>query len=513
MYLEACSSIADADCDVVVFVNDGICSLGEPFSGIEKILTAFEEVNPKISESCEVLAFPEHKSKRLIYAPTGKLNIDTADSRNIYDAAYNALIKAYKIGCRKPLLVLGELSTGPRDEVWMQNDYPILNAILGALYALYTPLEIREAIPKRASKFDTLLVFGASEKVLHIAHAMEEGRRVTRDIAGSDPERMAAIRIVEYLKAEFANTPEIEMDVKKVYEKEYPLMAAVNRAASGVPRHDGRVVHLKYTDKSTVDTTLFLVGKGITYDTGGIDVKAGGNMAGMHRDKGGAASVAGFFKTLSLLKPKGLCVRGSMALVRNSIGSDGYVADEIITSRAGRRIRVGNTDAEGRMVMTDLLCEAKELALKAVNPFLFTIATLTGHVVRAYKCYTAVMDNGPARKKHVAAELQKAGDKVSDPAEISTVRREDYEMVKGMTEYEDILQCNNLPSSATPRGHQFPAAFMITASGLDEHGLDSEKKQIPYTHLDIAGSSGCIGTMPTAAPVSMLVSFYILPRL
>lgn len=263
-------------------------------------------------------------------------------------------------------------------------------------------------------------MFGASEKVLHIAHAMEEGRRVTRDIAGSDPERMAAIRIVEYLKAEFANTPEIEMDVKKVYEKEYPLMAAVNRAASGVPRHDGRVVHLKYTDKSTVDTTLFLVGKGITYDTGGIDIKAGGIMAGMHRDKGGAASVAGFFKTLSLLKPKGLCVRGSMALVRNSIGSDGYVADEIITSRAGRRIRVGNTDAEGRMVMTDLLCEAKELALRAVNPFLFTIATLTGHVVRAYKCYTAVMDNGPARKKHVAAELQKAGDKVSDPAEVRT---------------------------------------------------------------------------------------------
>lgn len=119
-------------------------------------------------------------------------------------------------------------------------------------------------------------------------------------------------------------------------------------------------MHLKYEGKSSVDTTLFLVGKGITYDTGGTDVKAGGVMAGMHRDKSGAAAVAGFFKTLSLLKPKGLCVRGAMALVRNSIGSDGYVADELITSRAGRRIRIGNTDAEGRMVMADLLCEAKE---------------------------------------------------------------------------------------------------------------------------------------------------------
>lgn len=127
-----------------------------------------------------------------------------------------------------------------------------------------------------------------------------------------------------------------------------------------VERHDGRIVHLEYTS-STVDTTLFIVGKGITYDTGGCDVKAGGVMAGMHRDKCGAAAVVGFFKTLSLLKPKGLRVCGSMAFVRNSIGSRSYVADEIITSRAGKRVRVGNTDAEGRMVMTDLLCEAKEM--------------------------------------------------------------------------------------------------------------------------------------------------------
>lgn len=221
-------------------------------------------------------------------------------------------------------------------------------------------MEIREAKAEKATKFDSLLVFGATEKVLNIAYAIEEGRRLTRDIAGSDPERMSAIKIVEYLKEEFANSLEIEVKVENVDEKAYPLMAAVNRAASGVPRHDGRVVHLTYCDKSSVDTTLFLVGKGITYDTGGLDVKAGGVMAGMHRDKSGAASVAGFLKTLSLLKPKGLCVHGMLALVRNSIGSNGYVADEIITSRAGRRVRIGNTDAEGRMVMTDLLCEAKE---------------------------------------------------------------------------------------------------------------------------------------------------------
>jgi leucyl aminopeptidase len=60
------------------------------------------------------------------------------------------------------------------------------------------------------------------------------------------------------------------------------------------------------------------------------------------------------------------------------------VTDEILVSRSNKRIRVGNTDAEGRLAILDSLCEAKDLALKEKNPKLFTIATLTGHVVRCY---------------------------------------------------------------------------------------------------------------------------------
>lgn len=100
-------------------------------------------------------------------------------------------------------------------------------------------------------------------------------------------------------------------------------------------------MHLTYEGASPADTTLFLIGKGITYDTVGMDVKAGGVMAGMHRDKSRAAAVAGCFRIFSLLKPKGLSVHGAMALVRNSIGSNGYVADMIITSCAGRLVYVG----------------------------------------------------------------------------------------------------------------------------------------------------------------------------
>ena len=108
--------------------------------------------------------------------------------------------------------------------------------------------------------------------------------------------------------------------------------------------------------------------KGVTYDTGGADIKAGGHMAGMHRDKGGAAAVASFMLAISKLQPKKIKVVAGMAMVRNSVGSEAYLADEIITSRAGKRVRVGNTDAEGRMAMVDLLCHVKEKCISENFP-------------------------------------------------------------------------------------------------------------------------------------------------
>ena len=63
-----------------------------------------------------------------------------------------------------------------------------------------------------------------------------------------------------------------------------------------VPRHAGRIIYLRYKGKGPIEKTIYLVGKGVTYDTGGCDIKAGGIMAGMHRDKCGAAAVAAFMK-------------------------------------------------------------------------------------------------------------------------------------------------------------------------------------------------------------------------
>jgi leucyl aminopeptidase len=235
-------------------------------------------------------------------------------------------------------------------------------------------------------------------------------------------------------------------------------------------------------------------------------------MAGMHRDKCGAAFVAGFFKMLSMYRPKGLKVVGAMAVVRNSIGSESYVSDELLTSRAGVRVRIGNTDAEGRMVMCDVLCQMKEKAVNEVNPKLFTIATLTGHVIRAFgDSYTGILDNGPAKKEGVSLKLQQAGDESGDPFEISTLRREDYEFHLGKSEYEDVVQSGGKPSTLTDRGHQSPAAFLVVASGLDKHGCDSAQP-VKYSHVDIAGSSGPYPGLPTGSPIVAMAHAFVLDR-
>ncbi|XP_051897192.1 putative aminopeptidase W07G4.4 [Pristis pectinata] len=498
--------------DGVVLVTNTIDKLSGDLKCLKTPLDQYKSLDASLEQEVVLVHAPDLPGARVIFSPTGPLNRDYDDVRRFSDAATSGIKRALKAGMVKPILVC------PPEGLFKDAS---LVTVLGALHALYVPLEIREAHKEKATKVDYLGVWASGEeegkKLVQLASALEEGRTVCRDIGGSDPERMAAPNVADYVQNIFRNSV-VSVSVTSnltTLQEQYPCFAAVNRCAKGVARHQGRVIELEYAGEGAIDKTVLLVGKGVTYDTGGADIKAGGIMAGMHRDKCGAAAVAGLFQVLSILKPKGIKVIGAMAMVRNSVGSDCYVADEIITSRAKRRIRVGNTDAEGRMAMLDLLCYMKERALEEYEPNhfeLFTIATLTGHAIRAVGCnYSIIMDNGPSRWARTAQELQMAGEEVGDPFEISTIRRDDYDFHKGKSEYEDILQCNNLPSSATARGHQSPAAFLIMGSGLDKHGIDSEKP-LRYSHIDIAGSSGPFPGVPTGSPVVALAAKYILHR-
>jgi leucyl aminopeptidase len=224
---------------------------------------------------------------------------------------------------------------------------------------------VREHDPSKKFPIQHLGVFthnpDKTKHLVNLAVTLESGRRAACDIGDADPERMCPPRVEEYIRDLFAGSS-VKVQVIKDRQqiaKEYPLFEAVDRAASEVKRHQGRIVYLDYTpsDPSKIQETLFFVGKGVTYDTGGADIKINGCMVGMSRDKCGAAAVVGFMEVVKLLKPEHVRVVAGLSLVRNSVGPNSYVADEVIVARSGARVRVVNTDAEGRMVMADVLCK------------------------------------------------------------------------------------------------------------------------------------------------------------
>ncbi|ASG66190.1 peptidase M17 [Idiomarina piscisalsi] len=507
--LDVVSSLADAyskdGTDALIVV--GHFDIVDDSALAEKIAQA-KTTDQRVGSDVLLLRAEGVPGQRLVTAPTGPLNRDFDDVRQVFDAAHKAAKIAQDAGARHPVIALNNVDIN--DTRYQQ---AFLAAYLGVCQSLYQPLEAREAHGEEAIE-PTQNVTLIGELDADWAMAVEAGKRVARDLAGTEPERMAPPRFAEYCRQAFAHTPVkvSVIDDTQQLQHEYPLLAAVGRSSMAVERHRPCVIRLEYHGSQPERTVMF-AGKGIVYDTGGADLKTGGHMAGMSRDKGGAAGVAGFMKTVAELQPEHLNVIAEIGAVRNSIGSDAFVADEIITGHSGKRVRIGNTDAEGRLIMADLLSHLREEAAQADGEHeLYTVATLTGHAALAKGPYSALVPNGHARRQKLPDALFAAGETYGDPTEISWSRREDFDFVKGRTLCDDLLSSNNGPSATTPRGHQFPMAFLVGVSGLDNHGIDSSRP-LSYIHVDIAGSGVEGGDWqhgkPTAAPVTCLAGHYL----
>ena len=512
---QALSASADPAYDAVVLV----IAPGEARCGVAKlddVVNRARAADAAIDRGTTVLPVEGIPSGRLVLAATGPVDRDADDVRRFADAAAQGVERARAAGAKRPMVVL------PKDAIPTdcRFEFAVETTALAAIGAVWQPLEGREAAVARTDRTcpESIEAVGFHctgsdskrlEQVVAEANAIEAGRYLARDLGGTEPERMAPPRFAEMCQEAFR-----ESDVKvtviddlSAIEEDYPLLAGVARASFPVKRHHPRIVRLEWQN-GTPEQTLLLAGKGVTYDTGGADIKAGGHMAGMSRDKGGAASVAGFVAAIAALKPNNVRVVAELGIVRNSVGAECYVSDEILTSHAGCRVRIANTDAEGRLVLADCLSHLREVALTAESPRLFSVATLTGHAARAVGNYTAVLDNEPARQRGTAQSMADAGDRWGDPCDVSRLRREDWDFVAPRTSADDVLSCNNAPSTLTARGHQFPMAFLAIASGLVNHSRSADLP-LPFTHVDIAGSftqgGDCQHGRPTGAPIVALL--------
>jgi leucyl aminopeptidase len=184
----------------------------------------------------------------------------------------------------------------------------------------------------------------------------------------------------------------------------YPAIHAVGRAAD--PRRAPRMIEITWGDRADLPL-IALIGKGVVFDTGGLDIKPSGGMRLMKKDMGGAAHALALAQ---MVMAAGLPVRLAVLLpvAENAIGGDAMRPGDVIASRKGLSIEVGNTDAEGRLILADALARADELHPDVT----VDLATLTGAARAALgpqvvPFYTA--DDG------LAADLALAGEEVGDP--------------------------------------------------------------------------------------------------
>ncbi len=438
-----------------------------------------------------VLPVPGAPGGRVVVAPMGTRADETDDVRAVAEAASAAASRAVDAGARRLLL---SVTVPDRPKLAHALDV----AALAALGSQWSPLEAREAGAAPGALESIGVVGLSSERAARVA-AIETGRALCRDITGTEPERMTPLLVAALCEDAFAGTG-VKVEVDRDPQG-YPLLMAVARASMMVPRHRPCVVRLEHVPEGDIKRTVILVGKGVTYDTGGADLKTDGAMAGMSRDKGGAGAVAGLVRAAAALKVPGVRVIGLLGLVRNSIGEEAFVSDEIIRSRAGVRVRIGNTDAEGRLVLADLAAAAAEIAASDPAAPILSVATLTGHVYRAYGPYVGAIGNAAAGA--LLDALDAAGELWGEPIERSRVRREDYAFVAARSSAEDVVSSNRLATVNTPRGHQFPFAFIDVASGL-------RRGPRPLVHLDISGAAldppDWQFGRPTGSPVASLAA-------
>lgn len=258
-------------------------------------------------------------------------------------------------------------------------------------------------------------------------------------------------------------------------------------AVSQGSAEEAKLICLEYQGTARKQAPVALVGKGITFDTGGNSLKSPDNMVGMKYDMCGAATVLGTIKAAAELKLP-INIVGIIAAVENMPGGTAYKPEDILTSMSGQTIEVISTDAEGRVVLSDALTYCERYKPDVV----IDIATLTGAVVIALGFHASgLMSND----EDLAKALLTAGQESNDRAWQLPLFDEYQEQIK--SPFADMSNTGGR------------SAGSITAACF----LSRFTKKFRWAHLDVAGTAammmGSAERMATGRPVPLLVQYLI----
>lgn len=304
------------------------------------------------------------------------------------------------------------------------------------------------------------------ERIVRESQILSESINQVREIINTPP-MIATPKYIATCAQRIAKESGFECKVydKKFLEKEkMGAFLAVAKASANEPY----LVHLSYKPKMPKGKKLpkiALVGKGLTYDSGGLSLKPGEFMTTMKSDKSGACAVLGILESVAKLGVQAE-VYGILGLAENMIGGNAYKPDDILIARNQKSIEVRNTDAEGRLVLADCLSFASDLK----PDFLIDLATLTGACVVALGDYsTGIMGYNQKLKEDFAKAAFEAGE-LSGILPFNPYLRKLFN--------SEVADLCNIPSS---RYGSAISAGMFLGEFVAESLLQK------WLHLDIAG--------------------------
>lgn len=305
-----------------------------------------------------------------------------------------------------------------------------------------------------------------SEKEYTALKPLADGVFFTRDLV-SEP---GNIIDPETLSEQCATLEKLGVDVEILGEPEMHKLGfgALLGVGQGSAK-ESRMVVMRWNGlgKNSKAQPVAFVGKGVTFDTGGISIKPANGMEEMKFDMGGAGTVIGLMKALAGRKAK-VNVVGLVGLVENMPSGNAQRPGDVVTSYSGQTIEVLNTDAEGRLVLADVLWYAQ----KHFKPkFIIDLATLTGAIIVALGTSRAGLFSNDDK---LSEQLAKIGEKVNEP-----VWRLPLGEVYDKQIDSDIADMQNLGKDRE--------AGSITAAQF----LQRFVNKTPWVHLDIAGTAWC----------------------
>ncbi|MBN4089360.1 leucyl aminopeptidase family protein [Mycoplasma enhydrae] len=324
-------------------------------------------------------AITEYISENVAYVYMGKKEDIKYDS--IYDLAINLGLNA----ARDYQIDLESFAVEKKICI-----YSVTDAFTKGINFSAAKLFNKKTVYKKENKNQLSLYIKETNKELintfEKAKILVEAQNWARNLGLTPPNELNSEQLAEITEKELRQYKNLSINVltKKEIEKlGMGLLLSVNRGSTFEPR----VVVIEYTGNKASKEKTVLIGKGITFDSGGYNIKTGRYMNGMKYDMSGSAVVAAVMKVVAQLKPN-TNVSAVMCITDNRVNGDASLPDSVWTSMSGKTVEVNNTDAEGRLVMADGLYYGAT-HLNATR--LIDVATLTGAMIMALgDTYTGV---------------------------------------------------------------------------------------------------------------------------